>query len=238
MNQQQHVGQEPKFIKNLFSEVAGTYDRANDVMTMGLARLWRRELVKWSGASEGSRVIDCATGTGDLAIEFKKVVGSGRVLGTDFCKEMLEFAPAKARALDLDVEFAVADAMNLGYPDAAFDIASIAYGIRNVADPVRALSEMARVVAPGGVVMVLETGDVQTPVLKPLLKLYFKHMVPLLGGMISGKKWAYQYLNKSSQAFPSGDAFLELMRQTGAFSFCEYKSLMGGASYIYKAVRK
>ena len=70
------------------------------------------------------------------------------------------------------------------------------------------------------------------------LKLYFKHMVPLLGGMISGKKWAYQYLNKSSQAFPSGDAFLELMRKTDAFSFCEYKSLMGGASYIYKAVRK
>ncbi len=238
MNQQQHVGQEPKFIKNLFSEVAGTYDRANDVMTMGLARLWRRELVKWSDAQVGSRVIDCATGTGDLAIEFKKVVGSGRVLGTDFCKEMLDFAPAKARALGLDVEFAVADAMNLGYPDASFDIASIAYGIRNVADPVRALSEMARVVRPGGVVMVLETGDVQTPVLKPLLKLYFKHMVPLLGGMISGKKWAYQYLNKSSQAFPSGDAFLELMRKTGAFSFCECKSLMGGASYIYKAVRK
>lgn len=238
MNTQSQVGQEPKFIKNLFSEVAGTYDRANDVMTMGLARLWRRELVKMSFAGPGTRVIDCATGTGDLAIEFKKVVGPGRVLGTDFCKEMLDFAPAKARALGLDIEFAVADAMNLGYPNESFDVASIAYGIRNVANPVQALSEMARVVKPGGVVMVLETGDVKTPVLKPLLKLYFKHMVPLLGGMISGKKWAYQYLNKSSQAFPSGDAFLKLMEQTGAFSSCEYKSLMGGASYIYKAVRK
>lgn len=233
----QPVGQEPKFIKNLFSEVAGTYDRANDVMTMGLARLWRRELVKFSGASEGMRVIDCATGTGDLAIEFKKVVGSGTVLGTDFCEEMLKHAPAKSLSLGLDIDFKIADAMNLGYPDAKFDIASIAYGIRNVADPVRALSEMGRVVKPGGVVMVLETGDVQTPVLKPLMKLYFKHMVPLLGGMVSGKKWAYQYLNKSSQAFPSGEKFLDLMRETGRFSSCEYKSLMGGASYIYKAVR-
>lgn len=234
----QHVGQEPKFIKNLFSEVAGTYDRANDVMTMGLARLWRRELVNWSGASEGQLVIDCATGTGDLAIEFKKAVGSGIVLGTDFCEEMLKHAPAKALSAGLDIDFEIADAMNLKYPDSSFDISSIAYGIRNVADPVKALSEMARVVKPGGVVMVLETGDVQTPVLKPLMKLYFKHMVPLLGGMVSGKKWAYQYLNKSSQSFPSGEEFLKLMRSTGYFSVCQYRSLMGGASYIYKAVRK
>jgi demethylmenaquinone methyltransferase/2-methoxy-6-polyprenyl-1,4-benzoquinol methylase len=232
-------GPNPEEIKSLFSTVAHGYDRANDAMTFGLAHRWRRQLVRWSGAAAGDRVLDCATGTGDLALEFKRAAGPrGSVTGTDFCAEMLEKAPPKAAAAGLEIEFKIADAMNLPFPDAGFDIASIAYGIRNVADPKRALSEMARVVKPGGRVMVLETGDAPSGALKGLFEFYFRRVVPRVGGWITGQRGAYEYLNRSSRGFPSRERFLEIMRATGAFASCECKVLMGGASFIYRGVVK
>lgn len=228
-------GPDPEQIRNLFSSIAKGYDRANDVITFGLARSWRRQVVKWSGAKPGDRILDCATGTGDLALDFKPAVGpKGEVLGTDFCAEMLELAPAKAKARGLDVKFEIADAMTLPYADDTFDVVSIAYGIRNVADPVKALGEMARVCKPGGRVMILETGDTQMPVLHSAVQFYFKNIVPRLGGWVTGRPKAYEYLNKSSLSFPSRERFIELMKRTGKFRSCEFKSLMGGASFIYR----
>lgn len=229
-------GPDPEKIQNLFSSIAGGYDRANDWMTFGMARGWRRAVVRASGAKLGESILDCATGTGDLALEFKKAVGkTGSVIGTDFCAEMLALAPAKARAMGLDVKFETADAMSLPYPDATFDVVSIAYGIRNVADPVRALREMARVCKPGGRVMVLETGDAQMPLLRRAMQFYFKAVVPRVGGWITGRPQAYDYLNKSSLAFPSRERFVELMSSTGCFHKLSYRTLMGGASFIYRA---
>lgn len=109
------VGPQPEFVKDIFSSIAGTYDKANDVITMGMARDWRKKLVSWSGAKAGQKVLDCATGTGDLALDFKRAVGTtGSVLGTDFCKEMLDFALKKLARQNL-AQFEVADAMNLPY---------------------------------------------------------------------------------------------------------------------------
>lgn len=225
----------PEYIKDLFGSISSTYDKANDVITFGMAHSWRKKLVEWSGAKSSDRVLDCATGTGDLAIEFKKIVTeTGYVIGTDFCPEMLEKAPLKAEIENLDIDFELADAMSLTYKDDTFDITSIAYGIRNVSNPIKALSEMARVTKKEGVVMILETGETQTPLLKGAMGLYFKHIVPRLGGLVSGNREAYEYLNKSSSSFPCKDDFLELMRKTKKFKRLEYKSLMGGASYIYK----
>ena len=233
--QNKPTGPQPEFVKDIFSSIAGTYDKANDVITMGMARDWRKKLVSWSGAKAGQKVLDCATGTGDLAIDFKRAVGAaGSVLGTDFCKEMLDFAPAKAQAEDLEIKFEVADAMNLQYESNTFDVTSISYGIRNVQDPKVALKEMARVTRPGGHVMILETGVTRVPLLKSAIGLYFRRIVPRLGGWVSGKRQAYEYLNRSSLAFPSGEAFCEMMRSTEAFDIVEYKSIMGGASFIYK----
>ncbi|OFZ19556.1 MAG: ubiquinone biosynthesis protein UbiE [Bdellovibrionales bacterium RBG_16_40_8] len=224
-----------EYIKNLFGSISGTYDRANDVITLGLVRLWRKKLVQISGVKTGQSVLDCATGTGDLALEFKKVVGeSGRVVGTDFCEEMLALAPEKAKRQGLDVTFAVADVLALPYADKEFAVTSIAYGIRNVSDPILALREMARVTKSGGAVMILETGESKTPVINKFINLYFSQVVPRLGGLVSGKRSAYNYLQNSSRTFPSGDEFLTLMRSTGAYSHCECHTLMGGASYIYK----
>lgn len=232
-------GPRPDEIKSLFASVADGYDRANAAMTFGMDRLWRRKVVAWSDVPPGSKVLDCATGTGDLALEFKRAAGpSGYVVGTDFCASMLAKAPAKALEAGLDVKFQLADVLDLPFADGSFDICSIAYGIRNVSDPKRALKEMARVVKSGGRVMVLETGDQQTPALKPFMKFYTERIVPRLGGWITGKRGAYEYLNRSSRGFPSRNKFMEWMRTTGAYSQVEYRSLFGGASFIYRGVVK
>jgi demethylmenaquinone methyltransferase / 2-methoxy-6-polyprenyl-1,4-benzoquinol methylase len=227
------------FVKNLFGSISQTYDRANDLITFGLARSWRRKLVRWSGAKNNQKILDCATGTGDLAFEFKKVVGTdGSVTGIDFCKEMLDLAPEKSLTLGLPVHFQLGNVMGLDFQDHQFDVTSIAYGIRNVADCNAAIKEMARVTQPGGRVMVLETGEIQNPILRIFIRFYFEKIVPHLGGWISGRPDAYQYLQRTSGDFPSGAAFCQRLYASGCFSRVEYKSLLGGASYIYKADRK
>lgn len=226
-------------IRSLFGSIAHGYDKANDWMTGGMAHGWRRKLVKMSQAQTGDHVLDCATGTGDLAIEFAKVVGdSGRVLGTDFCQEMLDFAPEKASKAGVSVDFSLADATQLPFEDDQFDVVSIAYGIRNVNNPVAAVSEMRRVCKPGGRVMVIETGDQQNPVIRSAFKWYFKNIVPRIGGLITGKQSAYEYLQNSSSQFPSGEEFLKLMTEAGGFEKTECTSLMGGASFIYKGIAR
>ncbi len=233
----QHQGPKPEEIRHLFAEVAQGYDKANDAMTLGMAHLWRKKLVVWADTDEGDRVLDCATGTGDLAIEFKKAVGStGKVMGTDFCEEMLELAPPKAKKAGLDIQFQTADAMNLPFGDDSFDVTSIGYGIRNVADPQLAIREMARVVKPGGRVMILETGDSPDTPLRGFFEFYFRQVIPRIGGWVTGKRFAYEYLNKSSRGFPSRERFLDLMRSTDAFSSVEYRVLLGGASFMYRGV--
>jgi len=226
-------------IQSLFQSISSRYDTANDVMTGGMARLWRKKLVQWSQAKTGEVILDCATGTGDLAIEFARTVGpNGSVIGSDFCQGMLDKAPAKAEKYGLKIQFEIADATNLPYKDNQFGVVSIAYGIRNVSDPVKALSEMARVTKPGGRVMILETGDQQNPILRKAFQMYFRHVVPRIGGLITGKKAAYEYLQKSSSKFPSQQSFIALMNQTQSFRDCEFISLMGGASFIYRGVVK
>jgi len=238
MNQQTH-SPNPEKIRSMFAQIASKYDRGNSVLSMGIHHLWRKTLVKLSGAQMGMKVLDCATGTGDLAIAFKKVVGpAGDVIGTDFCAEMLIPAPAKAKALGLNIQFEQADVLKLQYPDNTFDIVSISFGIRNVADPVQALKEMARVTKPGGRVMVLEFGQASLPGFAQVYNFYSEKVLPILGGWVTGQKEAYQYLQKSSAAFPCREGFLALMDQTGNFSAREFHSLTGGVAYIYRGVKK
>ncbi|MGZ5278310.1 MAG: bifunctional demethylmenaquinone methyltransferase/2-methoxy-6-polyprenyl-1,4-benzoquinol methylase UbiE [Pseudobdellovibrionaceae bacterium] len=234
MNPEKHSPQ-PEKIRSMFAKVASNYDKANSVLSMGIHHFWRKKLVKLSGAKAGMSVLDCATGTGDLAIEFKLTVGTtGTVIGTDFCEEMMIPAPGKASAQKLEIKFETADVMNLPYSDAQFDIVSISFGIRNVADPVKALKEMARVTKPGGQVMVLEFGQADLPVFAPLFNFYSEKILPIVGGFVTGQKDAYQYLQKSSAAFPCKQGFLDLMKQSGAFSKTGYHSVTGGVAYIYQ----
>ncbi len=223
-------------VHDMFSDIAGSYDKTNSILSFGIHHRWRERTVRESAAAPGSAVLDCATGTGDLAIEFKKTVGlTGRVTGTDFCADMLSLAPAKAQRLGLDISWEVQDAMDLTFPDDTFDIASIAFGIRNVDDPLRALASMGRVVKSGGRVMVLEFG---TPEwwMRPLFRFYSAVVIPFVGGLVSGKRDAYRYLTRTSAAFPTGDNFLALMDESGAFSTRRTISLTGGIAYLYVGV--
>lgn len=221
-------------VRTMFASIARNYDRANQVLSFGLHHRWRRAAVRWSLAKEGDRVLDCATGTGDLALEFRRAVGDrGDVVGTDFCEEMLAFAPEKAARAGLPVRFETADVLALPYADRAFDVASIAFGIRNVDDPARGIREMARVVRPGGRVVVLEFGQPGGALFGPLYRFYSHRVLPVVGGWLSGDRDAYEYLDRSSSHFPAGDAFATLMRGTGAFDEIAAHSLTGGVAFVY-----
>lgn len=220
-------------VKNMFADIASDYDRINSILSFGVHNAWRKKTVFESGAAPGDDVLDCATGTGDLALEFKKTVGeSGYVLGTDFCKEMIEHAPEKAENRKLEVDFQVADAMDLPFADNRFDVASIAFGIRNVDNPVVCLQEMARVVKPGGKVVVLEFGQ-PTGFIRIPYQLYSKHIMPAIGGWLSGNREAYTYLPETSAAFASGKSFLKLMEEANAFASKKAVKCTGGIAYIY-----
>ena len=225
---------DPEKIRSMFSKVAAKYDKANSVLSVGIHHLWRKKVIGLSKAQPGMKVLDCATGTGDLAIAFKKAVGpTGTVIGTDFCVEMMETAPTKAKADNLEIKFEFADVTKLQYADKSFDITSISFGIRNVYDPVVALQEMARVTKSGGKVMVLEFGKMDMPIVSPVYNYYAENILPKLGGIVSGQKEAYEYLQKSSAAFPSKENFLDLMRKTGQFSDMSFTPVSFGIAYIY-----
>ncbi len=222
-------------IQSMFSDIAGSYDTANSVLSLGIHHLWKNKLVQMTPLKDGDSVLDCATGTGDLALSYKKKVGpTGQVIGTDFCQAMLDEAPSKAKKQNLDVHFQWADVTDLKFDDDRFDATSISFGIRNVEDRNRAFQEMARVTKPGGHVMILEFGQIQTPVLRQAYNFYSTKILPWLGGVVSGKPKAYQYLNDSSQIFPCGQNFKNDVLDTNLYSDVQITPLSFGVAYIYK----
>lgn len=231
------LSKNPEKIKKMFASVAHRYDRANSVLSLGVHHLWRKQVVKSSQVQDGMSVLDCATGTGDLAIEFKKALPNGKVTGLDFCKEMLDFAPAKAQKLNLDIEFIQGDVMSLPFPDNSFDVVSISFGIRNVSDTLKGLTEMARVLKPGGRLMVLEFGKMEWPIVGPIYNFYSENILPKIGGLVTGQSDAYEYLQKSSNQFPTGKEFVKLLQKTGLLTKCQGLPLTFGIAYLYKSIK-
>lgn len=220
-------------VHQMFTQIAPKYDATNDVLSMGIHRLWRRKTVRLSGAKAGDAVLDCATGTGDLALAFKRAVGpTGEVLGTDFNADMLSFAPKKAQQAGLEVKFEVADAMKLPYETARFTVASISFGIRNVDDPKVCVGELARVVKPGGRVVVLEFGQ-PGGLFGLFFRFYARHIMPLLGQLLTGSRAAYEYLPRTMAAFPAGERFTKMMDETGRYQKTEAHPLLWGLAYVY-----
>lgn len=220
-------------VHQMFSQIAPKYDATNDVLSLGVHRLWRRDAVTLSGVQPGDSVLDCATGTGDLALAFKRAVGpTGTVLGTDFNAEMLSFAPKKAAQAGLDVKFEVADAMRLPYESSRFNVASISFGIRNVDDPQACVAELARVVKPGGRVVVLEFGQ-PCGAFGFVFRQYARLIMPLLGQWLTGSRAAYEYLPRTMASFPAGERFVSMMNATGRYTKAEAHPLLWGLAYVY-----
>lgn len=199
--------EEPQ-VRAMFDRIAGIYDRLNSVMTAGLHHEWRRRAADLAEVRTGSRALDVATGTGDLAIE---LAGRGcEVVGCDFSEPMLELARAKAP----DMRFEVANALELPYETDSFDAATVGFGARNFSDLARGLGEMVRVVRPGGRVVVLEMTPPRRPPLSTFFGVWFDRVVPVLG-RLAGDRDAYSYLPNSVKRFPGPDGLAQLMWDVG-----------------------
>jgi len=202
--------EEPQ-VRAMFDRIAGFYDLMNSVMTAGLHHRWRSRAADLAAVGPGSRALDVATGTGDLAIELARRVGSdGEVVGSDFSEEMLALARRKAP----EIAFESGNALELPYPDGRFDAATVGFGARNFSDLDRGLAEMARVVRPGGRVVVLEITTPQRPPLSTFFRVWFDRIVPLLG-RLTGESLAYSYLPSSVRRFPGPEGLAAAMARAG-----------------------
>ena len=198
-------------VQAMFDRIAGFYDVMNTVMTAGLHHRWRARAADLAALSAGDSALDVACGTGDLAIELSRRVGAdGEVIGSDFAQEMLERARVKAPALQWDL----GNALDLPYVSNRFDAATVGFGARNFSDLDRGLAEMARVVKPGGRVVVLEITTPHKPPLSTFYSLWFDRIVPLIG-RITGEEEAYTYLPKSVKRFPGPEGLAAAMERAG-----------------------
>ena len=198
-------------MRAMFDRIAGFYDVMNSVMTAGLHHRWRSRAVDLAEVGPGSQVLDVASGTGDLAIELaRRVAPTGDVIGSDFSEEMLERARQKAPGLTWEW----GNALDLPYASARFDAATVGFGARNFSDLDQGLSEMARVVKPGGKVVVLEITTPHKPPLSTFYRVWFDRVVPLIG-RVTGEDEAYTYLPNSVRRFPGPEGLAAAMTRAG-----------------------
>jgi len=198
-------------VRAMFDRIAGFYDLMNSVMTAGLHHRWRARAADLAGLAPGDSALDVACGTGDLAIELARRVGpGGEVIGSDFSEEMLERARVKAR----DIAWEWGNALELPYASGRFHAATVGFGARNFSDLDRGLAEMARVVKPGGRVVVLEITTPHRPPLSTFYSVWFDRVVPLIG-RLTGEEEAYTYLPSSVRRFPAPEGLAGAMQRAG-----------------------
>ena len=220
-----------KDVQAMFASIAPRYDLLNRVLSLGVDRGWRRAAAQEALALGPARVLDVATGTGDFALELKSRAPGAEVVGSDFVPQMLEIARSKAAARHLDLRLEEGDALNLPYPDGSFDTVTCAFGFRNFADYARGLAEFWRVLAPGGRVVILEFPPPRAGLFGSVFRFYFQHVLPRIGGLISGNAGAYTYLPESVLAFPDPETLAGLMRATGFRT--RYRVLSFGIAAIH-----
>ena len=221
----------------MFAGIAGRYDLLNHLLSGNTDRRWRRLVAEELRPSlqEGARVLDVACGTGDLSLTLS-AAGRAQVVGVDFCRPMLEIARAKAEEHKSGVPFVEGDALRLPFADEAFDVVTIAFGLRNLSSVEEGLRELLRVLKPGGRVAVLEFSSPVVPGFRALFQFYFTRVLPRVGGLVSGSRGAYEYLPDSVSKFPDQKRLAALMRDTG-FAAVGYKNLTGGVAALHTGTR-
>jgi demethylmenaquinone methyltransferase/2-methoxy-6-polyprenyl-1,4-benzoquinol methylase len=207
------ISEKRSYVRQMFAEIAPRYDLMNRLMTLGRDRVWRRTVVRLCNLPAGGRLLDVATGTGDIAYEALRSDPSVRAVGVDLTREMMLAGQGKHPGLAFP--FAEGDALALPFADDTFDAATSGFMMRNVVDIWTAFAEQARAVKPGGRVVCLEIALPRTPVFGQLFRLYFFKVVPFVGGLISGRRAAYTYLPHSAVAFPRPPELARIMESAG-----------------------
>jgi demethylmenaquinone methyltransferase / 2-methoxy-6-polyprenyl-1,4-benzoquinol methylase len=223
-------------VRGVFDSVASKYDVMNDLMSMGLHRAWKAYTVLVANVREGSRVLDIAGGTGDLALAFAKKVGAtGQVVHTDINEAMLRTGRDRLLNAGVQLPTTVCDAEHLPFPDQHFDVVTVAFGLRNMTHKEAALAEMRRVLKVGGKLLVLEFSKVAQPLEKAYDWYSFK-VLPRLGQLVAGDANSYQYLAESIRMHPNQQQLKELMLNTG-FGHVDFHNMTGGVVALHVAIR-
>ena len=220
-------------VASMFNNIAPKYDLLNHTLSLGIDRLWRKRAIRLIGRIESPKVLDVATGTGDLAIALHKRLGA-KVTGLDISSEMLKIASTKIkRDKILNVDFVMGDSESLPFDDNQFDAVTVAFGVRNFENLDKGLAEMMRVLRPKGKMIILEFSKPQLFPLKQLYNFYFKKILPFIGGLVSKDKDAYTYLPESVDHFPQGNEFIKVLQEIGMMNVSQRRQTFGIATIYY-----
>jgi demethylmenaquinone methyltransferase/2-methoxy-6-polyprenyl-1,4-benzoquinol methylase len=221
-------------VQGVFGSVASKYDIMNDVMSMGIHRIWKDAMMDWIAPRAGQRLLDVAGGTGDISFRFLKRAGYGHATVCDLTEPMLVEGRKRAEADQMadQLNWVVGDAMALPFDDNTFDVYTISFGIRNVTRPQDALNEAYRVLKPGGRLMVLEFSHIPNDMMQWMYDKYSFNFIPTMGKIIANDRDSYQYLVESIRKFPDQDTFLNMVRAAG-FENAKYRNLTMGIACLH-----
>ncbi|MGB0732486.1 MAG: bifunctional demethylmenaquinone methyltransferase/2-methoxy-6-polyprenyl-1,4-benzoquinol methylase UbiE [Pontibacterium sp.] len=234
-----NVGDKQKRVADVFHSVAAKYDIMNDLMSGGVHRLWKRLTIEQSGVRAGYKVLDIAGGTGDLTQRFSRIVGpTGKVVLADINDSMLNVGRDKLTDNGIvgNVEYVQANAQSLPFPDNTFDVITIAFGLRNVTYKDQALASMARVLKPGGKVMVLEFSKTNNPLLTKAYDFYSFNILPQMGQLVAGDSESYKYLAESIRMHPDQETLKSMMEEAGLVN-CKYTNMTGGVVALHTGIK-
>lgn len=225
-------------VAEMFDNIAHSYDQLNHLLSFGIDIIWRKKAIRMIRDLKPTRLMDVATGTGDFALEAARMGVTGKITGVDISNGMLEIGreKVKKRGLDQQIELLYGDSENLPFDADTFDVYTAAFGVRNFENLEKGLTDMMRVLKPGGTGLVLEFSKPSLFPFKQLYWFYFKVVLPTVGKLVSRDSRAYSYLPESVQAFPQGDEFLDIMKRCG-YTSCKRRPLTGGIATIYTGIK-
>ena len=221
-------------VQNVFTSVASKYDIMNDIMSVGIHRIWKEAMMDWLAPRPGQRLLDVAGGTGDISFKFLKRAGSGHATVLDITENMLIEGRNRAETDQIldSLDWIVGDAMSLPFADNSFDVYTISFGIRNVTQPQEALNEAFRILRPGGRLMVLEFSQIPVPLAQKAYDFYSFNVIPTMGKLITNDRSSYQYLVESIRKFPDQETFLSMVQHAG-FKNTSYRNLSLGIAALH-----